>query len=135
MLVLKVELNGSVVATAGLSNLGVLSAMVTASAKHGAASTEAERVSDQHKVGLDVGGLFLPHVDGSTDVARWGPTRALSVGDEVMIRVLESDVADQPRRRAPTLMDEAEERAHFNGIREEYMRLRDRYEMPEDQDV
>lgn len=128
MVVLKVELNGAPIATAGTSDLSILTAMVLASTKRVTDGSETGSRAGGTEIELNVSGLFYPDADCSTDSAGWGPARPLAVGDQVVIRVEQSQVAAEPHRYRSAAIDEKQERVQFERVRAEYMRLRAKFE-------
>ena len=98
MRALEIHVNGKRVCTAGIGDAGVLTAIVRSNlgATEGQASPH---ISEE--LGLDVGGL-----DCSTwEHVAWN-TPQLGTGDEVLIRITEVDVADQPNRSEPASTQE-----------------------------
>ena len=79
----KVDLNGKRICVAGVGGDGVLTAIVDY-VGNGRSST----------LSLSVGGLFTP----TSEHAIW-KLLALKVGDMVVVRVIETDSVDRPRKR------------------------------------
>ena len=110
MLSFEVSLNGQPLCTAGVGDAGVLTAIVSAvlrGAGSGAGETELT---------LSVGGL-------AAGEHRWWPgAEVLAVGDEVVIRVVESAAPDAPARvqRADPAGDAVRERAYYERLRAKY---------------
>jgi hypothetical protein len=108
MLVIEVSLNGRRLCAAGIPD-GIYSASV------------------------DVTDLSMPNgellpaslrVDGLKDFTNleWHSSPELAVGDEIVIRVLAADTADEPRRKARLDADaeEAQERLNYERLRRKY---------------
>jgi hypothetical protein len=84
MLAFEIYINGQRLCLAGVSNAGVFSAII-----------EYLGGDEEHLL-LDVGGLLIPEGEHVS----WR-VMSLSVGDDVRIRILESDKVDAPTERFP----------------------------------
>lgn len=126
MIVFEVLLNGRRVARAGAKDLSVLAADISAVGKLG--SSTLVRGGGSRDLFLMVGGLTGrkrkpdEHLD-------WIPHRKIKIGDEVLVKVLESASVDQPcRRKRSDRMPAVPERERFEYAKELYYRLRRKYE-------
>jgi hypothetical protein len=94
MPVFHVYLNGKKVSTAGVGDLGVLSAHVTWVRRNVARASEKKPNRVEEELTLYVGGLISP----AEEHVRW-LDRDLKVGDEVRITIAEDAKVDRPRSR------------------------------------
>lgn len=104
MIALEVTLNGRRLCTAGAADVSVLTAILSF-------------VGKRHELELEIGGL--------ADEAhlKWLSPGRLSLGDEVTVRIVETDRPDPPatsQRDDPALIEEGERRY--------YERLKQKYE-------
>ncbi len=106
----EIQVNGEPAVVAGRPTLDVLTVVVT-------------HVRSQNELELRAGGLQR-HADGSGEHVDW-IARALAVGDEVRIRVTDSDPASEP---ISVTREDASRREQ--GERAYYERLRRKYEGP-----
>lgn len=111
MFVLEVSLNGRRLCTAGIAD-GIYDAYIQV--------IEGVRMPN--------GKLFPPslRVHGLKDFTNltWADVEALEPGDEVLIRVVEDDVPDEPRikPRPDADAEEAQERLNYERLRKKYDR-------------
>jgi hypothetical protein len=90
----EVFLNGNKLCTSGVGNLGVLSAVLTWVRREGE-NTETKMPDRlEEELTLNVAGLISP----SKEHVSWAQ-RQLTLGDEICIRIIESDSVDPPRDR------------------------------------
>ena len=103
MIGLEVSLNGRRLCTAGAGDVGVVTAIVSSVAKRKALE-------------LEIGGL-AEDVD-----MKWAVPQSLAVGDEVNIRIVETDEPDPPAttRRDDRALAEAAERAYYERLKKKY---------------
>ena len=94
MPVFHVYLNGKKVRTAGVGDLGVLSAHVSWVRRKGERTLAKKPDSVEEELTLHVGGLITP----TEEHVRWLDC-SLKVGDEVRIRVVADAPVDRPRSR------------------------------------
>jgi hypothetical protein len=80
----QVHLNGRRLCIAGLSEHGVLTAIVDYVSGHG-----------RDELALSVGGL----ISSKEEHVRWVKRRSLRMGDEIQVKVIESESADRPQER------------------------------------
>ena len=98
MICFEITINGNYVCTAGIGELGVLHTIVTWVKTSKVAPASGETVS-RDNLDIHVGGLAHPDADTSQHVD-W-LNQAISVGDEITIRVIESPIYDEPTRDKP----------------------------------
>jgi hypothetical protein len=94
MPVFHVYLNGRKMSTAGVGDLGVLTALVSCVQRESQAPRARTPGKAVRELTLDVGGLITP----TGEQVRW-LDRKLKVGDEVRIRIVENVAADRPLSR------------------------------------
>jgi hypothetical protein len=80
----QVRLNGTKLCVAGLSEQGVLTAIVDYVSGYG-----------RDELALSVGGL----ISSKEEHVRWVERRALQTGDEIQLKVIETESADRPKER------------------------------------
>ena len=115
MITFKVSLNGTKVCTAGVRDVGVLSAMVTWVRRKPEHRQRGGGREEQLRV--EVGGLD----SDANEHLRW-LSRRLRVGDRLAIEVIESEIADTPKRRHrddPRMVQRAKRR-YFARLKKEY---------------
>jgi hypothetical protein len=96
MIAFEVVLNGNRVALAGAEDLGVLTAIVTAAGVLGKASHGTKGRERGVGLHLHLGGLTARGGKKSDEHLCWQEKDNLKVGDEVLIRVVETSDADEP---------------------------------------
>jgi hypothetical protein len=130
MLVLEVYVNGRRIARAGAADLSVLGVHITGVGKLGHASRGSRFEKEAYDVDLGIGGLTSRGRTKRNEHLRWGSRRALKLGDEVLVRIVDSRVPDKPT--GATLAEESRpkvtERQFFLRSKEVYFRLRGKYE-------
>ena len=111
MIAFVVSVNGQRVATIGVGDSGVLSAIVR----------WAGRAGEAGDLGLDIGGL-----DTRTDEhIRWPHPPEIKVGDMITIQVIEADTVDMPTdRKTPAQLRQEEEEFLTEMEREHDARVR-----------
>jgi hypothetical protein len=132
MITYEIHLNGKVLTVAGGRDLCVLSVTLAAVGALGKDRAGERGRSEGIEMDLHVGGLRVPrddsdHDDGDHVVAHWVEESPIQVGDEIVIRVKEAQVAHPSGRRLNVPGLDAE-RAAFEGARETYFRLRHKYQ-------
>jgi DNA-directed RNA polymerase subunit E'/Rpb7 len=95
MIAFHVYLNSKKVCTAGVPVTGVLSAHVTWVRRSGEQTHSKQSPGVKQELTMDVGGLITP----TDEYVRWADGRALQVGDEVRIKIVEAERVDRPRIR------------------------------------
>ncbi|NNJ26537.1 hypothetical protein [Alienimonas chondri] len=105
MIALEVSKNGERVCIAGAEDLGVLAAHVSAVGRLGTATVPIRPDEGEPHIHFSVSGLTR-RADPNADVhPRWQGITSLAVGDEITVRVLETDVADPAVSEAPAKCD------------------------------
>jgi catechol 2,3-dioxygenase-like lactoylglutathione lyase family enzyme len=130
MITYEIEINRELVTIAGAPEMNVLSAILTAVGKLGAQSAGTRDEPDTRSIELDVGGMTSPSNGSEEESVKW-VARELSVGDEVVIRIRESNDAHEPVERRSAEVAATVERAMFKHARATYLRLRKKYENDE----
>ena len=129
--VLEVCVNGKRIALAGEESLAVLTASVSAVGKLGPKSAGSKRrVTGDADIDMHVGGLTSRGDRRSDEHLRWGPRQELKPGDEVTIKVLDSETFDPPTARYQTervSRSSAAVRKRWLDARSLYFRLRSRF--------
>jgi len=130
MVVLEVKVNGELLARAGRDDLCALHAIVNAIGRLGSESSGTKSKKDGFYLRLDVGGLSARSEQEPGTHARWANTQEINVGDEVSIRIVESDRADEPAAEKPEKVENLEERNRklWESAREIYMEFKDKFE-------
>jgi hypothetical protein len=82
----EVFVNGEKLCVAGIGDDGVLTSIVTWVARHG-----------EGDLTVSVGGLYSQ----TEEHVNWISQRPLSVGDEVHVKIVETDSVDTPARKRP----------------------------------
>jgi hypothetical protein len=130
MIILEVSINGKVVARAGREDLSVLNAIVNAVGVLGADSGGTVDDDEGQDVFIHVGGMTSKKTGENDEHLRWLPHHELKVGDEITVKVIEGENADEPAREEP--VDEAlrdtSERELFESARDYYFKHKDRFE-------
>jgi alpha/beta superfamily hydrolase len=110
MIAFEVFINGKKTATAGVGELGVLSAILSWVRRQDESSDELT---------FELGGLIT--TGEQKEHLRW-LSEQLSVGDQVLVRIVDSDVIDSPKEREVTSSerDEFLERKYYERLKEKY---------------
>jgi D-lyxose ketol-isomerase len=95
MIAFELYLNGKKLCTAGVGNDGVLSAHVTWVRRTGERTRSRKPNSAEEQLTMDVGGLVCP----ADEHVRWHEDQAVQVGDEVRIKIVETNRVDRPSAR------------------------------------
>ena len=130
MIVIEVKLNGEKISIAGAEDLCVLSAIVNATGKLGPSSRGTKSEDSAYDLSLRVGGL-TSRSDGEEDEHPvWVDGRKLTIGDTIIVRVLDMSDGDSPIRSSSAggNVEEINERKMFEMAKEAYFRLRDKLE-------
>jgi hypothetical protein len=97
----QIHLNGKRLCTAGVGEDGVLTAVVRSILRPRQVSKQKRSSRSKEDLAIDVGGLISPTLEH----LRWKTPRLRS-GDEICIKIIETDSADKPnerKRAAPEL--------------------------------
>lgn len=98
MLAFEVKLNGKRICVAGMKDLAILNAGVTAAGPLGEKTVKV-RPDEDREIFYSVSGL-TGRRDPDTDVhVRWRSIEHIQVGDVLQIKVVETDQVDRPRSR------------------------------------
>jgi hypothetical protein len=110
MIGFEVDLNGTRLCTASAGETGVLSAIVTW------VQRSAPGVPEPSELSLAVGGL------AKGTQLEWVSQRKLAVGDEVLVKIVETATPDPPvhTRTVDRAADEADERKYYERLRLKY---------------
>lgn len=92
MIAFNVYLNGKKVCIAGVADTGVLSAHVTWVRRTGEHTLSMQSDGVEEELTMDVGGLITP----TDEYVRWADRRAVQVGDEIRIKIVEAERVDPP---------------------------------------
>lgn len=96
MIALEITLNGKRLKLAGSEDLGVLNAIISATGKLGNATNHKVKNELGYDLFLRVGGLTSRTNEQSDEHLSWVNLNNLKVGDEITIKVIESDSTDDP---------------------------------------
>jgi len=130
MIILKVEVNGEVVANAGKDDLCVLSTIIGATGILGPKSRGTDTEKQRHELRLNIGGLGVKSDEDPGTHYDWiGPT-TLNVGDEVKVSILDGDSVDSPKKENRKIADQLEDqqKKHWEVCKEVYLEFKEKYE-------
>ncbi|MCP4640241.1 MAG: hypothetical protein GY851_07415 [bacterium] len=134
MIVFEVSLNGKLLARVGQEDVSVLSAIVSAAGALGPASTGTIAGQTEQELHLHAGGLSCEK-DGMEGVHLNWVEEALSIGDEITVRLVDSEKADEPKPHWSREQFAASKKTHggrqrdyYERAKEVYFMLRDKYE-------
>lgn len=126
MLAFEVHVNNEKTVVAGILDLGNLIAIIAANSIKDVPNDDRKQVPIQEgsdeSVGLTVGGITKGNQIKSL---RWIDHKALKIGDEISIRLVESETIDAPDKSADM---ESFEKVRFDSAKEMYVKLKDKYE-------
>ena len=108
MIAFEIHLNGEKLCVAGIGERGVLSQHLTWVGRK--PKPDADKEFEPKKPDLSVGGLV------NDEHVRWIKQRTLGVGDEVVIKIIEIEVADEPTHRERSESDEERARKVRAGL-------------------
>ena len=97
MIAFEIVINGIKICEAGIEGLGVLDAMLFSARRLPHGDDELNRQYPPDELVLEVGGLSSGFDDGRRQHLKW-LRRNLQVGDEVCIKIKNSEIVDQPER-------------------------------------
>ncbi len=129
MLAFEIIINGEEKIIAGSNDLGVLSAHVTASGNLSDGITNSIDPDKNHSIDLDVGGLDISYGRDRQYHVGWIKNGNLKEGDEITIRIIETNEADEPIELFPANRSIREEFERMKELRES---LKISYEMMEE---
>jgi hypothetical protein len=126
--VFEIELNGQPFALAGHEALCVLHVNVSASGKLGKDSKGIRHRGEDYDIALHAGGLTAIGERQRDQHLRWGTRKPLVEGDEIRIRIRNTEEFDKPTESSPVKRqggsnDAISERRAFRKAREIYNRL------------
>ena len=137
MIVMEIALNGKVLAKAGREDMGVLSAVVSASGMLGNESVGKLVGKDDSEYGIDlhVGGLSAPMGGKEGEHAKWVENNEIKLGEEITIRLVEADEADAELKSNPTTYDvsEEEQRERWEAARDYFFYYKDLFDPEEEE--
>jgi hypothetical protein len=123
MIAFEVKVNGKIVCTAGVGEYGGLFTDVRWSKRNLAlcptGMNEQEWVDEE--LALGVTGC-IAHVDKTTELLRWN-RKSLSIGDEIVVRILEQPECDEPEERDRYNAEEKrreERRSYYEELKKEF---------------
>lgn len=128
MVALKTSLNGEKLCIAGTEDLAVLNSIISAVGNLGAHTKPKRDPEEPADLFLSVGGL-TSRKEGENEHLRWIEQKKLTIGDQILIEVLETPETDAPSSLSlakETL--EGAERQQFEYAKKIYLQLREKYE-------
>ena len=120
MICFEITINGEKICTAGIEQeYGVISSILTWVKRKKAPAETCSEVSEE-ELFLDVGGL-ITHGNNNHENLKW-LKREIEAGDEITIRVIESDSCTQSSSRTKQDPDflEKEKRKYYKKLKKEY---------------
>lgn len=127
MITYEVHLNGKILTIAGGPDVCVLGVTLAAVGELGPDCEGASGCPRGVEMDLHVGGLKVPRDDGAHEPVHWVKESPLQVGDEIVIRIKETQTVERAARATDTARVGEEERAAFESARELYFRLRHKF--------
>ncbi|MEQ9451102.1 MAG: hypothetical protein RJQ07_05910 [Pseudomonadales bacterium] len=131
MIVFEVTLNGNQIARAGRQDLCVLNTIVNAVGVLGEESAGSRGMEDGFNLDLTIGGLSAKSNEDPGQHLRWAPRQAVKIGDEIIVRILQTDNADNAvsTKEREAVDHAAIERRNWELAREHYLKFKDKYEV------
>ncbi len=130
MIALEVRLNNELISIAGHDDLSVLSTIISAVGVLGSTSAGTMTKNESYEISLNVTGLSAPIDESPTQHLAWIPRSELQLGDELFVRVVEIDRADDPseinEQKSINLAEQ--ERRSWELSRDEYYKYKLKYE-------
>ncbi len=129
VLAIEVEVNGKRLAVAGATDLSVLSAGISATGLLGPDTFEFRKTPNRPpNIHLRAGGLTSRKAVPDEHL-NWVDHLELKPGDTVTLRLVEVENADAPTSSSPAVdkSPTADQRAYFEMLKEQYLRLRKKY--------
>ena len=129
MIVLQVTINDKLVASAGRNDLSVLTAGITAAGVLGNKSIGTMSEKEGFRLDFHAGGLSAKSDNEQGAHFRWLDEK-IKIGDEIKIRVLESNESDEPIEAQKTSKKdyEKQELKNWEHARDYYFKHKDKYE-------
>ncbi len=134
MRIYELYINGELISTAGADDLCVLSQTLSAVGKLGESSNGASRLREGEEIELTLGGLTSRTSEPSNLHFMWFRTKALGVGDEVTIRIVEGSKADRPLESEADAVERATQqheefdRRRYEDAKQYYLENKDRFD-------
>jgi hypothetical protein len=127
MIALKTTLNGHQICLAGAEDLCVLNAIVNAVGKLGDLSHPRGDPDEPPDIFLSVGGL-TGRANADDEHLRWTEHQALSVGDQILITVVEVTEAELPSSKmsARSTIEDHDKRRYENAMNT-FLELKEKY--------
>jgi len=127
MIALKTSINGQQICLAGAEDLCVLNSIVNAVGKLGDLSHTRRNPNEPPDLFLCVGGL-TGRESADDEHLRWTEHHVLSIGDEILITVVEVAEADLPTSRmsARSIMKDNDKKRYENAMNT-FLELKDKY--------
>ena len=97
MIAFEVKVNAEKLCVAGVEGLGVLDALIFSAHRPPHPDKQLNRRYPPHELVLEVGGLRSAQDDESIQHLKW-LRRNLQVGDEVVIKIKNLQIVDQPQK-------------------------------------
>ncbi|MES2980703.1 MAG: hypothetical protein V4727_00185 [Verrucomicrobiota bacterium] len=127
MIALKTTLNGQQICIAGAEDLCVLHSIVNAVGKLGDLTKPRGDSDELPDIFLSVGGLTR-RGNAEDEHLRWTEHQALSLGDEILIKVVEVKEADIPiSRMSAKPTHEAHDKQRYENARNTLLELKEKY--------
>lgn len=127
MIALKTTLNGQQICIAGAEDLCVLNSIVNAVGKLGDLSNPRRNSGDPPDIFLSVGGL-TGRANADDEHLGWTEHQALSVGDEILITVVEVTEAELPTSRMSAKSAiEAHDKQRYENAMNTFLELKEKY--------
>jgi hypothetical protein len=131
VIALSVKINNRTAIVAGHPEMSVLTSIVTAVGRLGPESAGPERREPADlELDLRVGGMTAPSENEKAEHLNW-VRQDLTIGDEITIKVIETEDVVPPNERKPVQPPYDQERRTFENARATYLQLREKFEKDE----
>ena len=129
MIAFQVSINGKLITLAGKNDLSVLNTIVGAVGILGSESIGTVSEKDKFQLNVTVGGLSAKSNNEPREHLRWLDQK-IGIGDEISIRVIESNNSDDPLEEKKVPADELERQKlkSWESARDYYLKFKDKYE-------
>lgn len=129
MIAFQVSINGKLITLAGKNDLSVLNTIVGAVGILGSESIGTVSEKDKFQLNVTVGGLSAKSNNEPGEHLRWLDQK-IGIGDEISIRVIESNNSDDPLEEKKVPADELERQKlkSWESARDYYLKFKDKYE-------